>query len=150
MRNALEIPSVQSAEIVTYHVQSHKDKQKLFSIIPRHSCVSNLISPSPTHVRSLQLARLLPSLLLLFKETQRPYRFQSTSLGFSPSTRLQSPCFMFLQVLSLKEHRWSNFLHSILIRTVLLLLFFGIVDVRDLSRDEQRETLLLLLFSAVS
>ena len=57
---------------------------------------------------------------------------------------------MFLQVLSLKEHRWSNFLHSILIRTVLLLLFFGIVDVRDLSRDEQRETLLLLLFSAVS
>ena len=57
---------------------------------------------------------------------------------------------MFLQVLSLKEHRWSNFLHSILIRTVLLLFFFGIVDVRDLSRDEQRETLLLLLFSAVS
>ena len=55
---------------------------------------------------------------------------------------------MFLQVLSLKEHRWSNFLHSILIRTVLLLFFFGIVDVRDLSRDEQRETLLLLLFLA--
>ena len=58
---------------------------------------------------------------------------------------------MFLQVLSLKEHRWSNFLHfNIDSHSLVVVVFFGIVDVRDLSRDEQRETLLLLLFSAVS
>ena len=137
---------------------------KLLPTTSNHTKINKSFSQSflDTLVSQIWLARLprtsalfnwpvgFPLCFCYLKKRSGPIDFSPPLLGFLLRLVCSRPVLCFFKSFPWKSTAGPTSCIQYWFAQSCCCFFFGIVDVRDLSRDEQRETLLLLLFSAVS